>query len=202
MSLLNSLVSDLGLSQTPDPYLDSQTGILRNLPGASTADQLAEIEVDLTVSRTIQLQTYNLVAPTRDLVELQALHKHIFQDIFDWAGEIRTIDMRRGRGKFFAPKAGIETNALHVFGALHEKEHLRELHRDVFVRELASFYDQLNTGGSALFQRELFPFSRGVTNFSPLLTQVACVHSEEKRHHGLTRPGGYGLEARSQSASV
>lgn len=132
------------MPQVADPYLDPRTGVLRNLPGAETTEQLAAIEVDLTVSRTIQLQTNYLVPHTRDLGELRALHRHVFQDIFDWAGEIRTIDMRRGQGKFFAPRAGIEANAFHVFNALREKGHLRDLSREAFIHELADFYDQVN----------------------------------------------------------
>ncbi|MHA3722950.1 Fic/DOC family protein [Leucobacter sp. HY1910] len=118
--------------------------MLRNKPGADTAEALAAIEVDLTVSRTIQLQTYNLVPGTRDLAELQALHQHIFQDLFDWAGRLRTIDMRRGQGQFFAPQAGLETNAFHVFTSLKDKKFLQGLGRASFVDELAVFYDQLN----------------------------------------------------------
>ena len=133
-----------GLPQADDPYLDPQTGILRNLLGATTAEQLAEFEGDLISSRTIQLLTYDLVPHTCDLAEVQGIHKHIFQDLFDWAGDIRTIDMRRGDGEFFAPREGIEINAFHVFEALREKNQLRGLGREEFVHELADFYDQLN----------------------------------------------------------
>lgn len=127
-----------------DPYIDPETGILRNLVNARSAEELAGFEADLTAGRTIQLQASDLVPPTRDLTELRSLHRHIFQDLFDWAGEIRTIDMRRGQGKFFAPCVGIESNAFHVFTALSEKDHLQGLPRDDFIRELADFYDQLN----------------------------------------------------------
>jgi cell filamentation protein len=137
-------VNGLGLQQVVDPYLDSLTGVLRNIPGASTSRELAALEVDLSSSRTIQLLTYDLVPHTGDLAEVQGIHKHLFQDLFDWAGELRTIDMKRGSGKFFAHHSGIRTNSFHVFAALRDKKSLRELKRDEFVNELANFYDQLN----------------------------------------------------------
>jgi cell filamentation protein len=34
-------------------------------------------------------------APTRDLVELPAVHRHLFQDIYPWAGRLRTVDLRK-----------------------------------------------------------------------------------------------------------
>lgn len=141
---MNLRVSGSGLKLPTDPYIDPSTGILRNIPGAQTAEQLAVIEADLTASRTIQIQTNNLVAHTRDLKELKTLHLHIFQDIFEWAGEIRNIDMRRGGGKFFAPKEMLEINAFNVFQEFRKQNYLKGLNREEFIAGLSIFYDQLN----------------------------------------------------------
>ena len=77
------------LSEAPsphrDPYLDPHTGILTNLIGARTATELAAAEADLVVVRTLQLWRHP-PAPTRNLVELQAIHRHLFQDVYPWAG--------------------------------------------------------------------------------------------------------------------
>lgn len=144
MSSSASPANGLGLPPVTDPYLDPVTGVLRNLLGATTRDQLALFEGDLTTSRTIQVQANSLVAHTRDLDEVRALHRHLFQDLFTWAGEIRTIDMRRGEGQFFAPCAFIETNAFHLFADLRAENHLNGLNREEFVQQLSRFYDLLN----------------------------------------------------------
>lgn len=144
MSSSHLPVSDSGLPHASDPYIDARTGVLRNLLGAETAHELAAAEVDITVGRTIQLQTNNLVPSTRDMVEFRALHRHIFQDLFDWAGEFRTIDMRRGDGEFFAPQSGIETNAFHAFNTLKEDNYLVGIDRDTFIYKLADHYDHVN----------------------------------------------------------
>lgn len=144
MNLSNSPVRGWGLPLLADLYLDPDTGILRNLVGARTAEELARYESDLTTGRTVQVQANDLVVHSRDLAELRSIHRHLFQDIYGWAGEIRTIDMRRGAGQFFAPVAGIDTNAFHVFAALRECEYLQNLGQQRFVQELARFYDDLN----------------------------------------------------------
>lgn len=132
------------MSEVVDPYLNPSTGVLFNLIGADEPAQLARAEGDLTASRTIQLQDGQLVPPTRDLVELQSLHRHLFQDLFDWAGEVRTVDIRRSGGHPFAPFAGISVNAFHMFAELREVAYLSGLQREAFIADLARFYDALN----------------------------------------------------------
>ena len=35
-----------------------------------------------------------------DLAHLRAIHRHLFQDIYDWAGELRTVEISKGRQQF------------------------------------------------------------------------------------------------------
>lgn len=35
-----------------------------------------------------------------DLAHLQAIHKRLFGDVYDWAGEIRTVDISKGQTRF------------------------------------------------------------------------------------------------------
>lgn len=127
-----------------DPYLEPETGLLRNLIGAQTYAHLAQAEADLVAVRIIQLRDHHLVAPTRDIQEVLGLHQHLFQDVFSWAGEIRTIDMRRGDGQFFAPCAGIRANLHNVFMNLSGQGYLQGLDQERFTDALARFYDDLN----------------------------------------------------------
>lgn len=132
------------MSLVPDPYIDGETGVLRNLVEARTRKDLAAAESDLTTVRTIQLLDHDLVGHSRDLLEVCALHRQLFQDVYAWAGEIRTIDMRRGEGQFFAPCGDIELNAHHMFASLHGENCLKGLGKEQFLARLADFYDQLN----------------------------------------------------------
>jgi cell filamentation protein len=35
-----------------------------------------------------------------DLAHLQAVHRHLFQDVYDWAGELRTVELSKGGHQF------------------------------------------------------------------------------------------------------
>jgi len=37
---------------------------------------------------------------TFDLAHLRAIHRHLFQDIYDWAGELRTVEIYKGGSQF------------------------------------------------------------------------------------------------------
>ncbi|QZY51405.1 Fic/DOC family protein [Leucobacter tenebrionis] len=132
------------MSLAPDPYIDGETGVLWNLVEAETRKDLAAAESDLTTARTVQLLDHDLIEHTRDLLEVCALHRQLFQDVYAWAGEIRTIDMRRGEGHFFAPCGDIELNAHHIFASLRRENCLKGLGKEQFLVRLADFYDQLN----------------------------------------------------------
>lgn len=63
-----------------DPYLDPEMGLLRNKLGARTKVALDEAEGDLSFARLVQLENHP-PAPTGDLDELRAIHRHLFQDV-------------------------------------------------------------------------------------------------------------------------
>ncbi|WP_144836706.1 Fic/DOC family protein [Kocuria rosea] len=128
-----------------DPYLDPHTGILTNLIGARTAVELAAAEADLVAVRTLQLWRHP-PAPTRDLVELQAIHRHLFQDVYPWAGQLRTVDLRKTvpGAQPFLPVSMITRSAGFVFDQLRQDRYLQHLDRDRFIERLAYHYDQVN----------------------------------------------------------
>src|SRR5690606_15090999 len=35
-----------------------------------------------------------------DLKHLRAIHRHLFQDVYDWAGELRTVEIFKGGSQF------------------------------------------------------------------------------------------------------
>lgn len=92
----------------------------------------------------MQLKDHNLVPPTRDAQELQGLHRHLFQDVYDWAGEYRIIDMRIMNGQHFAPCTSISFGISHLMNNLSEQDFLRGLPREDFLSRLTEFYDLLN----------------------------------------------------------
>lgn len=129
-----------------DPYLNPHIGILTNLIGARTAVELAAAEADLVAVRTLQLWRHP-PAPSRDLVELKAIHRHLFQDMYPWSGQLRTVVLRKtvpGRGQPFLPVSIITRSAGFVFYQLRQVHYLQHLDRERFIERLAYLYDQVN----------------------------------------------------------
>lgn len=102
-----------------------------------------------------------------DLAELTAIHRALFEGVFADAGRLRTTDTTRAASSertlarnpdTFFPAALIETGALNIAAELAERRNLHALDRDVFVRALAHFYDELGylhpfRGGNAMVLR-------------------------------------------------
>jgi fido (protein-threonine AMPylation protein) len=80
-----------------DPYVYPGRDVLRNRFGARDGAELARREGDATVLRLADLHNRRL-AGNYDLPHLQAFHRHIFHDVYEWAGELRTV-VREGNGR-------------------------------------------------------------------------------------------------------
>jgi cell filamentation protein len=78
--------------------------------------------------------------------EIQQIHQQLFQDIYDWAGKYRTVDIRKNieGAEPFLPAIQIPASLGYFEANLQGSHHLRELSRSSFIEELAKFYDELN----------------------------------------------------------
>lgn len=70
-------------------------GVLRNLFGITDEARLQQIEASFTVLRLGEL-TNHPIAEQFDLVHLQDIHHALVQDVYDWAGEIRQVEISKG----------------------------------------------------------------------------------------------------------
>ncbi len=96
-----------------DKYVYPDTNILINKFDCRDADKLREIEALSTGGNLAYLQL-NPIKGEFDFRHLKEIHRFIFQDIFDWAGQIRTIDI--GKNNLFCRAHFIESYAESVFG--------------------------------------------------------------------------------------
>ena len=124
-----------------DPYTDPVTGVLLNKLGLGTAAKLEAAEREITHAALILLRE-SPVHPGYDLPHLCAIHRRIFGDIYDWAGQIRTV--RIAKGSLFCLPQHIETSAAETFRALRSENFLRGLDREAFVARLAHYLGEVN----------------------------------------------------------
>ena len=126
---------------TWDPYLDLQSGLLHNRLGLTDAGELRHVEAALTASRIYDL-IRSPIPGAYDLAHLRAFHRQIFRDLYDWAGELRTVSI--GRGRLFSLPQHLEADAAELFGWLARAEYLRGRDRAAFVDDLTELYADLN----------------------------------------------------------
>jgi cell filamentation protein len=132
-----------------DPYSDPVTGVLYNKLGLGTAAGLEAAEREITHAALI-LVDESPVSPSYDLPHLQEIHKRIFGDIYEWAGQIRTVAI--AKGAMFCLPQYIDSSAAVIFGELHDEDCLRGLRRDAFVGRLVHYLGEVNA---------LHPFREG-----------------------------------------
>jgi cell filamentation protein len=124
-----------------DPYTDPVTGVLRNKLGLRTAEELQTAEREITHAALIFLKE-SPVPAGYDLRHLCAIHRRIFGDIYDWAGQLRTVAI--AKGSWFCLPQYIESSAEEIFLAPHGESLLRGLPRDVFTERLTYYLGEVN----------------------------------------------------------
>jgi cell filamentation protein len=105
-----------------DPYCFPGSTVLRNKLGIMDAQELDYVERELVTQRARE------GAPTGrfDLAHLRAIHKHLFQDVYDWAGQLRTVEISKG-GHQFQFRRFIETGMADIHNRLKKARFLRNL---------------------------------------------------------------------------
>lgn len=128
-----------------DPYIDQSTGILKNLLGATTTKDFEELEPQIVFANELELESVN-ISRTNDLTEVLLIHKQLFKDVFEWAGQIRTVDIKKNDedAEYFLVVSKIPGAANYVFTELAKENHLKGLDEAEFAKRLAYHYDQLN----------------------------------------------------------
>lgn len=130
-------------------YCYANSNVLINKLNIHDEKELSSVEARLTLARLIQLQEH----PIRgyfDFNHLKKIHKFIFQDLYDWAGEKRTVEI--GKGNYFCLTKFIDSYARSVFNKYYSQcSDSKDNHKD-FVKALSNNYGDLNA---------LHPFREG-----------------------------------------
>jgi cell filamentation protein len=72
-----------------------------------------------------------------------AIHRHLFQDIYDWAGELRTLEISKG-GNQFQFRQYITTGMADVHRRLTRANFLKRLPAGEFAREAGTIMGDIN----------------------------------------------------------
>ena len=83
---------------------------LENKLGLTSSADLAREEERISKKKAVELFETGLLdtLPAGKFVTLQVIHKYLFEDIYDFAGELRTVNLAKGNFRF-APLMYLET---------------------------------------------------------------------------------------------
>lgn len=133
-----------------DPYVDPATGVLRNRLGITDPDELQRIGARITAVRAARLDVQPIPGAF-NLPHLQAIHRRLFGSLYDWAGQLRTVNISKP-GSPFCPASQLEPFAQQVFGEIERGHPLRALPYDHAVDRLVHHLAEVNA---------LHPFREG-----------------------------------------
>ena len=125
-------------------YLQPESLTLRNLIGADTPGALEANETGWVERRLLGLAE-RPVTSTFDLDHLRAIHRHLFQDVYPWAGETRTVQMHRPNGPGFFDWEGIDDAYGQIQNRRDACDHLRGATRGDFIDEATQVYNAVNS---------------------------------------------------------
>jgi len=114
-------------------------GVLRNRFSITDRGEFDAVERRFVVQRLAE------GAPRGqfDLAHLQAIHRHLFQDVFEWAGEVRQVEIAKG-GDQFLFRQFIERGMADVHRRLEQADSLRGLGADAFAEKAGEIIGDVN----------------------------------------------------------
>jgi cell filamentation protein len=122
-----------------DPYVYSGTDILINKFNIRDSENLKEAEF-IAYARK---QSLPFPAGKFDYSHLKEIHKHIFSDVYDWAGKERTVNIAKGNS-FFCHSLFIEREIEKVFSKLKTDKYLHGLEHGDFCKKLSYYFNEIN----------------------------------------------------------
>lgn len=129
--------------ETFDPATGEST--LRNLYQERDAQVLKAREYTQVARRAAEISAGIVQIPqTFDAEHLKAIHRHLFQDVYEWAGEYRTVDITKGMTAFASANDGSIDRRLSNVQDLVARASWSELEQTVFVENASAVFAELN----------------------------------------------------------
>lgn len=140
-----------------DPYCYPCGHTLRNKLGIHDDARLEQAERLLTAIAAEQIE---FEPPPYDLAYLRRIHAVLFSDLYDWAGQLRTVAISKQATRFCQPEF-MEKQAAVVFKRMEAAHWFEQMPRDELIVSIADEYSELNVvhpfrDGNGRAQRILF----------------------------------------------
>jgi cell filamentation protein len=139
------------MPESSDPYTYPLTDVLRNIPDIRDPHRLAAFEANAERDATPLKGRFGVP-------HIKAIHKHIFQDVYAWAGQFRTVNISKGR-IMFAAAAFVDSTLESIFQKLPGESFLAGSDLESFAHRAAFYLGEINAihpfrDGNGQAQRE------------------------------------------------
>ncbi len=101
-------------------------------------EKLSQMEGGITFAKASILEE-TPISETFDFEHYKAIHRFLFEDIYDWAGKVRTVNLSK-KGTRFVNADEIESTAERCFGRLKSENYFQSQDFDEFVDNIVDFY--------------------------------------------------------------
>lgn len=128
-----------GYDAFDDPYCYDGTFVLKNRLHTRDAALLEAFELEMMSLRAEEPLPAGRFGPAH----YRAVHRHLFQDVYGWAGRYRTVRTAKG-GNWFCFPEHIPTQMDKLFGSLQQNKFLAQRDFETFVVGVAEFLATLN----------------------------------------------------------
>ena len=140
-----------------DAYCYPGSTVLRNKLDIRDETTLSEAEQQLTA---IAADNVEFNPPPYDLAYLQNIHRRLFSDLYEWAGELRTVGMAKQDTRFCQP-AFMAREASKIFKRMATANWFEGVNRADLIVAVADAYSDINVihpfrEGNGRSQRILF----------------------------------------------
>lgn len=122
-------------------YIDPKTGILRNLLDISDPEVLLFVESSAVTKRLLEL--YENPIKIRGIDSLFEIHRHLFQDIYIWAGKKRVVEISKD-GKQFFPTTYFDNAFRYIDQLIDEYRKIPKNNKRKLAEKLAEILDNVN----------------------------------------------------------
>lgn len=131
----------MGYEAEQDPYCYPGTSVLINLAGLRDQTVLDQFELSMFLTRAEE----PLPGGALDYDHYRRIHHHLFQDVYSWAGEPRTIRIAKG-GNWFCYPENLEPFMEGAFARLSGTNFLVGLDDGSFATNAADILAEINAG--------------------------------------------------------
>lgn len=115
--------------------------VLKNKANITDRDKFAAFERDATHTRILEIRS-KPVTGNFDYQHLKDIHKAVFQDVYAWAGQPRTVDI--AKTNLFCRVMFLTDNANIIFGNIKKDGYLISADKDKTLQKLAEYMGDIN----------------------------------------------------------